>query len=61
VKLNYEFVAGVAYINFLVGMAVTMVGNPPSAPERIGWDMPVKVFIVLTFPFIMGFMAGKKT
>ena len=59
-KFNAEFVAGVVYIGFLVGMSVTMIGQTPGAPEPVSWDMPLKILVVLTFPFIMGFMAGRK-
>lgn len=57
-KLNIALLIG--YIAFLVGMCVSMVGQPPKiTPEPIGWATPFVLFLVMATPAFLGYMIGR--
>lgn len=59
-KFNAEFVGGIFYIAFMVGVAASDVGDIPIIRgEPYGWDLPLVVAIALGFPFYIGYRAGR--
>lgn len=60
-KINADFVVGVAYIAFMVGMGFTEVGK---LPDKCGvpytWELPLTILVLVGFPFLMGIKAGRE-
>ena len=50
-KFKFEFIAGVAYIFFITGLAVTH--------EPAEWWFTFLIFSALATPFILGYIAGR--
>lgn len=58
-KFNLDFIAGVGYIAFMVGLAWGQVGELPGPPEPYPWWLPLVMLGVCGFPFGVGYFAGK--
>ena len=59
-KHNISLIIGVAYIAFMTGITVAMVGDMSSPPELITWTYPFQMLAFIGAPFIVGYAAGKK-
>lgn len=60
-KSNFEFIVGIAYIVFWVGIGSESVGNvSTSCGEPYPWYMPLLVGAVVGVPFIFGYLGGKR-
>jgi len=60
-KFSIDFVVGVAYIAFVLGSSVMMVGTMPTprtAPYE--WYTPIQITLIVAMPFVLGFMSGRK-
>jgi len=47
-----------AYIFFIVGMTVTSVGEE-SIVSVYQWYLPLEMFLLLTVPAVLGYIAGR--
>ena len=58
-KVSCDFVAGVAFIALFEGMAISMVGESSGPQTTFSWDMPLKLLVIMTVPFVLGYLAGR--
>ena len=59
-KFNIEFVIGVAYIVFMVGFSMALIGEMTSGPALITWKVPLRMLLFVGAPFFFGYCAGKR-
>jgi len=59
-KFTLEFVVGIAYIGVMVGIAWNSVGQI-SPPGPYPWHLPLAMLVVTGGPFILGYIAGKRS
>ena len=60
-SFNTEFVIGIAYIAFMVGMTLMSVGEMSGPSEPYPWYLPIMMGFVCGFPFLLGYLAGKNS
>jgi cytochrome c biogenesis protein CcdA len=60
VKINYYFVAGIAYIAVYTGYGIAKIGTLMiSTTETYPWSTPLMLSVALAIPFLLGFFAGQ--
>lgn len=57
-KTNKFVLIGCVYIAFFVGLAVQSVGEFPENTGPYEWYLPITMFIILFFPFVIGYLGG---
>jgi len=60
IKTNVSFILGVAYILLFTIWALLDVGEQTPPSHKYGWDLPVAIFMVVSVPFLFGYLAGKE-
>jgi len=59
VKFNSNFLIGIGYITFIMGVAFGDIGEIyPSEPNP--WYLPLLIGLFMGFPFLLGYLAGKE-
>lgn len=60
-KFTIDFIVGIGYIAFMVGLAWVQVGEMSGPSEPYSWWLPLTMLGVCGFPFLLGFLAGRKS
>lgn len=60
-KFNTDFVAGIGYIFFMVGIAWANVGDMSGPSEPYSWWLPWVMLGITGFPFLLGYLAGRSS
>lgn len=60
-KVNCFFLLGIFYIGAFTFRAISDLGKIPEYdPSPYDWSLVALVFVVVGFPFIVGYLAGRK-
>ena len=57
--MNLNFIAGIGYVAFIVGVACNSIGTT-FEKGTYSWRLPITVLIVMGVPFCLGFFAGRQ-
>lgn len=58
---NIEKLIAVAYISLITGIAFESAGKiPVQSAEPYSSMLPLKMFVLLAIPYVLGYFAGKK-
>jgi len=60
-KFNFEFVFGVAYVFCWVGVGIALIGQSSGPPTLFTFTAPIKIGLMVAFPFLLGYLAGTKS
>jgi hypothetical protein len=61
IRFNLYSVIGIVYIAVMTSRAWDSVGEYPTmCGEPYGWTLPLTMFVIITFPFILGGIAERE-